>query len=108
MKLKKLIKITEPGEMLVICNHNDDIIVEGRNDDIRIITDSLGDIEISSTYSEENYLGEAYLVIILNTSINRNDIFRKLSFYIDTLSFEDMTAIVGEKMCCICKGKYNK
>lgn len=108
MKLKELINITPACQVVTICNNKDEIILDGRLDDISIITDALGDIEILTAYSDSNCLDEDYLSIVLDTLVNQKDIFRAINYYFNTLSFEDMTVIVGEKMCCICREKYNK
>lgn len=95
MKLKKLIKNTYNHQVVSILNRNDELIVDGRLDEIGIIIDALSDEHIISTYSDMNFLTEDYTTIVLDTEKNKKDIFREIYDYLGTLSSDDIVIIVG-------------
>lgn len=98
MKLKKFINTLPARQVVTICNRDEEILIDGRIDDIEIMADALGDKQILSNYSDTNCLDEDYLTIILDTSINQKDIFRALSYYFNTLSYGDIASIVRDKV----------
>lgn len=99
MKLKKLVKNLLGCQIVVITNCDEEIIVEGRLDEIKIIVNYLGDEQITAIYSDRNYLEEDYTTISLDIKRTQKDVFRAISDYLNTLSYSDLVTIIGDKLC---------
>lgn len=80
-------------ENLTILNCKGETISEGKLDELSIVVDAMSDIKVSSVTADVDYLDHEYMIIVLDTQITQNDIFKTMSKYIKTLSIYDKKKI---------------